>query len=195
MSCCMRDAAALEVRGTPTVIIVNDVFKPIAHATRALLALPEDYVESHVVWLPHPTSNLSKAAAERLIDERIDEIRAKLTGRSDVSSNGQRSSAPEPQSSASAASATSPAQNGAALEAARAAIAGLAESLRADGAFLELDEINDGILRGTLRLGELTCEDGSCIMPTEQLERMIEALLDPKLGLAVRSVSLEEIRL
>ena len=192
MSCCMRDAAALESRGTPTVIVVNDVFKPIAHATRALLGLPEDYVENNIVWLPHPTSNLSKEAAERLIDERIDEIRAKLTGRRDVSSNEQRADAPEPQWSASAASARSTAPNNASLDAARAAIAGLTESLQVDGAYLELDAIDGGVLKGTLRLGDLTCEDGSCIMPTPQLERMIEALVRPKLGRVV-AVELKEV--
>lgn len=201
MSCCMRDAASLESRGIPTVVIVNDVFKPIAHATRALLGLPEDYIENNIVWLPHPTSNLSREAAERLIDERIAEIRAKLTGRRDVSSNGRRampSPAAEPAATApptepvsSAAAESSATQNGAALETARAAIAGLTESLRVDGAYLELDELADGVLKGTLRLGELTCEDGSCIMPTAQLERMIEALVRPKLG-SVVAVELRE---
>ena len=82
MSCCMRDAVTLEALGIPTAIIVNDVFAPIAHATSALLRLPDDYVAKNVVWLPHPTSNLTDARAAALIDDRIDTIRDVLLGRS-----------------------------------------------------------------------------------------------------------------
>jgi hypothetical protein len=60
VSCCMRDAVTLEALGIPTAIIVNDVFEPIAHATSALLRLPDDYVAKNVVWLPHPTRTLAR---------------------------------------------------------------------------------------------------------------------------------------
>jgi hypothetical protein len=183
----MRDAVALEARGVPTVILVNDVFKPIAHATQALLGLPADYVEKNIVWLPHPTSNKSKDVLDALIDERIEEIRAKLVGRRFEAANGR----------ANGAIAAKPAatQDGAAAEralaAAREAIAGLAASLRADGAELLLDTLDDGVLHGTLRIGELTCEDGSCILPAPQLARMVEALVKPVLG-HVEAVYLSE---
>src|ERR1700719_3667361 len=85
----MRDAVALEARGVPTVILVNDVFQPIAHATQTLLGLPADYVEKNIVWLPHPTSNKSKGVLDALIDERIEEIRAKLSGRPVEAKNGR----------------------------------------------------------------------------------------------------------
>src|SRR5580700_3789400 len=85
----MRDAVALEARGVPTVILVNDVFKPIAHATQTLLGLPADYVEKNIVWLPHPTSNKSKDVLDALIDERIEEIRSKLAGRKVGATNGR----------------------------------------------------------------------------------------------------------
>ena len=177
MSCCMRDAVALESRGVPTVILVNDVFKPIAHATRALLGLPDDYVDRNVVWLPHPTSNKSKDALEALIDERIDEIRLKLLG----DSNGaaripiSRDGADE-------------------LSAARAAIAGLADSLRVDGAHLELDALDGGVLRGSLRIGDVACDDGSCVMPTPQIARMVEALVKPVVA-KVQAVELQESKM
>ena len=188
MSCCMRDAVALEARGVPTVILVNDVFKPIAHATQALLGLPADYVEKNIIWLPHPTSNKSKDVLDALIDERIEEIRAKLAGRPFESTNGR------PQSANNAKPVA--AKNGDAraeqvLAAAREAVAGLAASLRADRAELELDTLDGGVLRGTLRIGSVTCEDGSCIMPAPQLARMVEALVKPVLG-QVETVYLSE---
>ena len=176
MSCCMRDAVTLESRGIPTVILVNEVFVPIAEATGALLSLPQDYAAKNIVWLPHPTSNKTKEQLETLIDERIDEIRAKLLGRSGAV-NGKRS----------APSDADP------LETARAAIAGLAESLRADGAELAIDGYRDGVLSATLHVGALTCDDGSCILPTEQLERMVDAMVRPKVA-SLRAVELRETR-
>jgi hypothetical protein len=176
VSCCMRDAVALEARGVPTVILVNDVFKAIAHATQALLGLPDDYVENNIVWLPHPTSNKTKDVLDALVDDRIDEIRAKLLGRVAAGSANGRAPAAKPEE---------------ALVAARTAIAGLAASLQVDGAHLELDALDDGVLRGTIRIGELTCEDGSCIMPTPQLARMVEALVKPVLP-QVQAVELTE---
>lgn len=74
----MRDAATFEAAGIPTVILVNDVFRAIANATASMLRLPAEYVAGHVIWLPHPTSNLTKAEAAALIDARLDEIRAAL---------------------------------------------------------------------------------------------------------------------
>jgi hypothetical protein len=173
----MRDAVALEARGIPTVILVNEVFVPIAEATGALLALPADYAEKNIVWLPHPTSNKTKAELETLVDERIAEIRAKLVGRAGVT-NGRRAAATD---------------EGDPLETARGAVAGLAASLRADGAELALDGFRDGVLSATLRIGDLTCDDGSCILPTEQLERMLDAMVRPKIG-SLRAVELREVR-
>ncbi len=181
MSCCMRDAVTLEALGIPTAIIVNDVFEPIAHATSALLRLPDDYVVKNVVWLPHPTSNLTDDRAAALIDDRIDAIRDVLLGRTRVAtvpSPGNRGSTPDRES----------------LEAARSIVRGLAESLRADGADLVLSHFEDGTLAGEVRIGELTCDDGSCIMPTDALERMVEAMVRPKIA-SLRSVTLREIRL
>jgi hypothetical protein len=180
----MRDAVALEGRGVPTIILVNDVFEPIAAATRVLLGLPADYVEKNIVWLPHPTSNKSKDVLDALIDERIGEIRAKLLGQSAPARNGKT---PSPQIAKDAA----PRAAGGKLERAREAIEGLAASLRADGAHLELDALDGDVLHGTLRLGERTCEDGSCIMPAPQLARMIEALVKPVVA-DVRTVELRE---
>jgi hypothetical protein len=177
----MRDAVTLEALGIPTAIIVNDVFEPIAHATSALLRLPDDYVAKNVVWLPHPTSNLTDDRAAALIDDRIDAIRDVLLGRTraaTVASPEPRASAPDRES----------------LEAARTIVHGLAESLRADGADLVLSHFEDGTLAGELRIGELTCDDGSCVMPTDALERMVEAMVRPKIA-SLRSVTLREIRL
>ena len=176
MSCCMRDAVTLEARGIPTVILVNEVFVPIADATAALLALPQDYASKNIVWLPHPTSNKTKDQLERLIDERIDEIRGKLMGRAAASKSERKA-----------------ASNGDPLEAARVAIAGLAASLRADGAELALEGFRDGVLSGTLHVGDVTCDDGSCILPTEQLERMVDAMVRPKID-SLRGVELRELR-
>src|ERR1700688_5064675 len=168
----MRDAVTLEARGIPTVILVNEVFVPIADATAALLALPQDYPNKNIVWLPHPTSNKTKDQLE----PRIDEIRGKLMGRADASKIERKT-----------------ASNGDPLEAARAAIAGLAASLRADGAELALEGFRDGVLSGTLHVGDVTCDDGSCILPTEQLERMVEAIVRPKID-SLRGVELRELR-
>ncbi len=181
MSCCMRDAVTLETLGIPTAIIVNDVFEPIAHATSALLRLPDDYVAKNVVWLPHPTSNLTDARAAALIDDRIDAIRDVLLGRTRVAAvapSAPREGAPDRES----------------LEAARTIVHGLAESLRADGADLVLSHFEDGTLAGELRIGELACDEGSCIMPTDALERMVEAMVRPKIA-SLRGVTLREVRL
>jgi hypothetical protein len=78
VSCCMRDAASFEAAGIPTVILVNDVFRAIAGATASILHLPAEYVAQHVIWLPHPTSNLTQVEVAALIDERLDAIRAAL---------------------------------------------------------------------------------------------------------------------
>jgi hypothetical protein len=208
----MRDAVTLEARGIPTIILVNDVFAPIAHATAALLALPADYVSKNIVWLPHPTSNLTAAAAAALIDERIDVIRAALLGHEQ----------PAPLTAASAASAADGAGptvaglvraepvhavNGvrstdaerseadpAALALACEIVEGLAQSLRADGADLVLLHFGGGVLEGEVRIGELTCDDGSCIMPTDALAKMVEAMVKPKVS-SLRRVTLREIAL
>jgi hypothetical protein len=171
VSCCMRDAGALEALGIPTVILVNDVFDAIAHATAALLDMPESYVREHVVWLPHPTSNLTRAEAAALIDGRIERIRGALAGKpvADVP--------------------VSRAASGDALARAREIVEGLARSLRADGAELVLESFVDGILRGRIVIGEPSCEDGSCIMPAPQLATMIEAMVRSQID-GLRAVEL-----
>ncbi len=176
MSCCMRDAVTLEARGIATAIVVNDVFEPIAHATAALLALPADYVAKNIVWLPHPTSNLTAVAAAALIDERIDAIRGALLGRyvHDTNSHGDRDGASGP------------------LDIARSVIAGLVASLQADGADLVLLRYDDGRLEGELRIGDVTCDDGSCIMPADALAKMVEALVRPRVP-GLRGVTVREI--
>ncbi len=176
MSCCMRDAVTLEALGIPTAILVNDVFEPIAHATSALLALPADYVAKNVVWLPHPTSNLTASAAETLIDERIESVRTALLGRGGEPANG----------AANHKGAGDP------LEVARAVVEGLAASLRADGADLVLLRYEDGTIDGEVRIGDLTCEDGSCIMPADALAKMVEAMVKPKVP-SLRSVTLRDV--
>lgn len=177
MSCCMRDAVTFESRGIPAVILVNDVFEPIAHATAALLDLGPDYVASNIIWLPHPTSNLTPAAAALLIDGRIKAIETALLGRTVARDNGAGNTAA-----------------GDALQTARGVVEGLAQSLRADGADLALVSFEDGILAGELRIGELTCDDGSCIMPAEQLAKMVEAMVRAKVE-SLRAVTLREVRL
>ena len=169
----MRDAAAFEGLGIPTVILVNDVFEPIAHATAALLNMPASYVAEHVIWLPHPTSNVTKDEAAGLIDARIDRIRGALRG------------------TATAQVPAAHATSGGPLDRARALVDGLARSLRADGADLVLESFDDGVLRGRVLLGELTCEDGSCIMPAPALAKMIDAMVRPQLD-GLRVVELEE---
>ena len=177
MSCCMRDAVELEASGKPTVIVVNEVFAPIAHGTAALLALPEGYVEQNIVWLPHPTSNLTRAAVTALVDDRIGYVRDALLGRLSASS--------------AAAAAAAAAAGTDVLAVARETVAGLAASLQADGAELALLDYGDGVLAGELRIGELTCDDGSCVMPAPALAKMIEAMVRPKLP-ALREVRLRE---
>jgi hypothetical protein len=171
----MRDAATLEASGKPTAIVVNDVFAPIAHGTAALLALPPGYVEANIVWLPHPTSNLTRDAVRALVDERIDRLRDVLLGRLAADA------APPP--------AAGPGDE---LAIARATVAGLAASLQADGADLVLLDFSSGLLAGELRIGDLTCEDGSCIMPAESLAKMVEALVRPKIA-DLREVRLREV--
>jgi hypothetical protein len=187
VSCCMRDAVTFETLGIPTIIIVNDVFEPIAHATATLLRLPEDYVENNVVWLPHPTSNLTAAAAAALIDERIDAIRDALLGRGRPLSAARVASATNGSNSADDAKLASEA-----LETAREAVRGLTQSLRADGADLVFSAFDDGVLHADLHVGDVTCDDGSCIMPADVLERMLEAMLRGKIA-ALRGVKLREI--
>jgi hypothetical protein len=184
----MRDAVTFEGLGIPTVILVNDVFVPIAHATAAVLELPADYVATNVVWLPHPTSNLTAPAAAALVDERIERIRAALLG-AVPPANGVRTAAPAPDENVADDAASDPA-----LDEARAIVAALAESLRADGAELALLRFTHGVLEGEVRIGDVTCDDGSCIMPTDALERMVEAMLRPKFARLER-VALREIRL
>ncbi len=202
----MRDAVTFEARGIPVAILVNDVFEPIAHATATLLDLPPDYVAKNIVWLPHPTSNLTASAAAALIDERIERIRAALLGREQpgVAEPTARANGLSQSAQASAAIASTPTSSGpttvdphdgeAELARARAAIDGLASSLRADGADLVLATFEDGVLEGELRIGELTCDDGSCIMPADALARMVEALVKPHVP-GLRSVTLRERKL
>lgn len=173
MSCSLRDAAALEALGIPTALLVNDVFRPIADATAAVLGMPGDYVARHVVWLPHPTSTLTKAEAAALIDARIETIRGALLGTAPVVSSVERFG------------------DGDLLATARAIVAGLAESLRADGAALTLEEYANGVLRGTVVAGGAECADGACLMPAPQLEKMIAALVGPRLP-GLRRVELRE---
>jgi hypothetical protein len=210
----MRDAVTLEARGTPTIILVNDVFAPIAHATAALLALPPDYVAKNIVWLPHPTSNLTAAAAAALIDQRIEGVRAALLGLAQpaplaapanaVTGGGAVVEEPalsvdsaRPADAAVSATANGSAHFGgseadsAALALARDIVEGLAQSLRADGADLVLLHFGAGVLVGEVRIGELTCDDGSCIMPTDALAKMVEAMVKPKVS-SLRVVTLRE---
>jgi hypothetical protein len=172
----MRDAATLEASGKPTAIVVNDVFAPIAHATAALLALPAGYVEANIVWLPHPTSNMTADAVRGLVDARIESIRGALLGRLIAAAPAAKPEFDSPQ----------------ALAIARETVAGLAASLRADGAELVLSGFDSGVLSGELRIGDLTCDDGSCIMPPDVLAKMIEALVRPNVE-GLREVRLREI--
>jgi hypothetical protein len=128
------------------------------------------------VWLPHPTSNLSASAAQTLIDERIESIRSALLGRGGEAANdvANKQTAGDP------------------LEVARAVVEGLAASLRADGADLVLLRYDDGAIDGEVRIGELTCEDGSCIMPADALAKMVEAMVKPKMP-SLRSVTLRDV--
>ena len=78
------------------------------------------------------------------------------------------------------------------LETARTIVDGLAESLRADGADLVLLRFENGTIEGEVRIGDVTCDDGACIMPADALARMVDALLRPKLA-DVTAVVLREI--
>jgi hypothetical protein len=171
----MRDAATFESLGMPTVILVNDVFEPIAYATAALLNMPADYVAERVIWLPHPTSTLSKSDARRLVDDRIGTIRSALGG--------------------TAANPVAPprAPSGDPFSVARSIADGLAAGLRVDGADLVLDSFDEGVLRGRVMIGEATCADGSCIMPAAQLAKMLHAMIGARLP-GLRSVELDEVR-
>jgi hypothetical protein len=187
----MRDAVTFEALGIPTIVLVNDVFEPIANATATLLRLPEDYVANNIVWLPHPTSNLSAAAAANLIDERIELVRNALVGRAPRGADAVAASAH--QAGAARAASAARVESGA-LETARAEVRGLAQSLSADGADLILSTFSNGVLHGEVRIGDVTCDDGSCIMPTDSLERMLEAMLRGKIA-SLRGVTLREIKL
>jgi hypothetical protein len=48
------------------------------------------------------------------------------------------------------------------------------------------------VLEGEVRIGDLTCADGSCIMPTDALTKMVDAMVRPKLA-ALRGVVLREV--
>jgi len=76
----MRDAAELEKRGVPAIVFANDVFKPMMYGTAELLGLPASYVDAHVVFFPHPTSNLTREQIYALIDGKIDQIVAAVDG-------------------------------------------------------------------------------------------------------------------
>ncbi|HVA37307.1 MAG TPA: hypothetical protein VNJ51_06815 [Candidatus Dormibacteraeota bacterium] len=175
----MRDAVEFERRGIPAVVLANDVFRPIADATAELLGLPSDYVERAVVYLPHPTSILTRERVQALIDAHWDEILAKLTGRPALSADGA-SAAPSLEESP--------------LELARRAVDAFAEGLRADGAELVLRTYEEGVLQAQLDIFDAAaCEGGVCLLPAPQLEAMIAALVRPALP-GLRAVQLWDPR-
>ncbi|MFN8525591.1 MAG: hypothetical protein U0821_21040 [Chloroflexota bacterium] len=79
MSCSLRDVAALEARGVPTVAYVNDVFKPIARATANLTGLNPAYLDRGVIYLKHPTSTLTAEQMTAAVDAQIDALLTALT--------------------------------------------------------------------------------------------------------------------
>lgn len=163
----------LETAGIPTITLSNDAFAPTAQAIATMLGMPSDYVAGRFVWLPHPTENLTSEQANALIDERIGEIRLALTGRrlSDRSNRGVSTNDP--------------------LSLAMEVVADLTSSLRKDGATLELESYADGVLSGRVTISTVCGDDGACLIPTQQLERMVEAILRPHLP-DLRSVKLNE---
>lgn len=148
----------------PTVVLANDVFKPMLYGTAELLGLQPSYVDDNVVFFPHPTSNLTRDQIFRLVDARIDEIAGALSGTrrrtvSPVTSDG--------------------------IDGIKAALEPLRQSLRADGATLTIGDLSDGVLQTMLEVGE-ACEGGMCVMPRDQLAAMIEAMLRERFPQVVR---------
>jgi hypothetical protein len=168
----LRDAVALETRGVPAVVLANDVFKPMMYGTAELLGLRSSYVDSHVIFFPHPTSNLTREQIFALVDARSDEILAAIEGtRGSAGRNG----------------------NGAAdLQNITALLAPLQRSLHEDGADLTIEALRDGTLQTTLVVGD-ACEDGACVLPRAQLVAMIEAMLRDKFSDAL-TVAMKDSR-
>jgi len=173
VSCCMRDAAALEKRGIPTTTFANDVFVPIAHGTASLLGVPPDYVENHVIFFPHPTSTLAREDVGQLVDRHIEKIVASLTSTEAASTAGDGAVAPT-------------------LATIRTALAPLAASMHEDGAELTVDAYDADTVHLGLRL-DAGCADGSCILPAANLLPMLRSILSQKLS-AVPAIVLDDPR-
>ena len=162
MSCCMRDAAALEKRGIPTTTFANDVFVPIAHGTASLLGVPPDYVENHVIFFPHPTSTLAREDAGQLVDRHLEKIVASLTSTEAAATVGDGVVAPT-------------------LTTIRAVLAPLAASMHEDGAELTVDAFEADTVHLGLRL-DAGCVDGSCVLPAASLVPMLRSILSQQLS-------------
>jgi hypothetical protein len=162
----LRDAASLEARGVPTIVYVNDVFRPIADATAGLLAMPREHLDITVIYLPHPTSMLARDAVTALINARGEELFDAAAGRA-------------PKRLTGAPHATTVQANGAADPAAtaREALAALAASLRGDGGELVIDGDAETVRVRLAFTDAGDCADGTCLLPPAALQAMIEAVL------------------
>ena len=166
MSCSLRDAASLEARGVPTIVYVNDVFRPIADATAGLLAMPREQLDVTVIYLPHPTSMLTRDAVSALISARADELFDAAAGRAPkrITGTSHGESAAKPAAADPAAMA-------------RAALAALSASLRGDGGELRIDGDAQTMHVRLAVTDAGDCADGSCLLPPASLRAMVESVL------------------
>ncbi|GAC1543397.1 MAG: hypothetical protein NVS2B17_23120 [Candidatus Velthaea sp.] len=162
----MRDAAVLEALDVPTVVLANDVFRPIAYATGEIVGLTREHVERNVIFFPHPTSNLTRAQVFALVDQSVEAIVGSLLGARDGIPG-----------IADAAAKT---------EVDCAAIRSLLDPLRAslheDGAELVLGDVHGGVLHARIEVDEAACADGSCVLPHGNLVALIDAILRERFG-------------
>lgn len=160
MSCSLRDAVELESCGIPTIVIANDVFLSIARSTAHMLGLPPSYADANVIYLPHPTSILTRSQAAALIDGRIEQIELALLGRRVEAARDDTVISEEP------------------VEIARHLLAELRSSLKADGADVIVESYRAGVLDARILVDNgQQCASGSCLLPPEALRLMIDSLL------------------
>lgn len=137
------------------VILANDVFKPIMYGTAELLGLAPSYVDDTSVFFPHPTSNLDRSQIFRLVDARIDEIANVLLGKRQLKAGRMKDEG---------------------ISGIKAALAPFCQSLHEDGAELTIGELHGGTLETRLEVRE-ACEDGTCVLPREQLTAIVASML------------------
>lgn len=77
MSCGLHDVIALESRGTPSVLIGTEPFRPEAEQQARVLAMPEQ----RMIGVPHPIQPTPDEVVRSYADLVVDEAVAALTRR------------------------------------------------------------------------------------------------------------------